>query len=165
MWSMTCGHKSHKLMLQNPRHRLRVLLCFAMFGTALLYPQLSRLFHSYWNSKWNRPETRGGYSLYEGYYICVVISNPFFRSLENLYSFDPYIWAKMRRKKMSKFGEMYRFHPLCCLSQRFESTGGAEYPYPKLNREPFLPVVVVSFISNRIQQWNNTRKKTLYRYP
>ena len=40
-----------------------------------------------------RPE---GYSLYEGYHIFSAIP-PFFRSLENLYSFDPYILAKMRK--------------------------------------------------------------------
>ena len=34
------------------------------------------------------------------------------------------------------------------------------------NEEDKVVVVVVSFISNRIQQWNNTRKKkTLCRYP
>ena len=42
---------------------------------------------------------------------------PFFRSLENLYSFDPYILAKMRKKSYfdpyfsSKLGKMYSFDP------------------------------------------------------
>ena len=44
---------------------------------------------------------------------------PFFRSLENLYSFDPYILAKMRKTSYfepyfsSKSGKMYRFDPTC----------------------------------------------------
>ena len=41
---------------------------------------------------------------------------PFFRSQENLYSFDPYIWAKMRKMYFdpyfsSNFGKMYSFDP------------------------------------------------------
>ena len=42
---------------------------------------------------------------------------PFFRSLENLYSFDPYILAKMRKMSYfdpyfsSKLGKMYSFDP------------------------------------------------------
>ena len=42
---------------------------------------------------------------------------PFFRSLENLYSFDPYILAKMRQMSYfdpyfsSKLGKMYSFDP------------------------------------------------------
>ena len=36
----------------------------------------------------------------------------------------------------------------------------------QLRKYVVVVVVVVSFISNRIQQWNNTRKKkTLCRYP
>ena len=38
--------------------------------------------------------SRGGYSLYEGCYICSAISTPLFKSLTNLYSFDPYIISK-----------------------------------------------------------------------
>ena len=59
----------------------------------------------------------GGYSLYEGYDICSAISTPLFRSLENLYSFDPYILAKMRKMSYfdpyfsSKFGKMHSFDP------------------------------------------------------
>ena len=44
---------------------------------------------------------------------------PFFRSLENLYSFDPYILAKMRKMSYfdpyfsSKLGKMYSFDQSC----------------------------------------------------
>ena len=64
---------------------------------------------------WWRGE--GWYSLYEGYYICASISTPFFRSLENSYSFDPYILAKMRKMSYfdpyfsSKLGKMYSLDP------------------------------------------------------
>ena len=57
----------------------------------------------------------GGYSLYEGYYICSVILTPFFRSLENLYSFDPCVLPKMKKMSYfdpyfsSKLGKMYSF--------------------------------------------------------
>ena len=57
-------------------------------------------------------------SLYEGCNICSAVSTPFFRSLENLYSFDPYILTKMRKKMSyfdpyfsSKLGKMYSFTP------------------------------------------------------
>ena len=47
---------------------------------------------------------------------------PFFKPLANLYSFDPYIWAKIRRMSyfdpylLSKYGEMYSFDPLFVLA-------------------------------------------------
>ena len=59
----------------------------------------------------------GGYSLYEGYYICFAISTPLFRFLESLYTFDPYILPKMRKMLYfdpyfsEKLGKMYSFDP------------------------------------------------------
>ena len=77
-----------------------------------------------WNSESRWPndkvkviDPRGGYSLYEGYYICSAISTPFYRSLENLYSFDPYIWGRIRKMSyfdpyfLAKYGKMYCFDP------------------------------------------------------
>ena len=46
---------------------------------------------------------------------------PFFRSLENLYCFDPYIWGKMRKMSyfdpyfLAKFGKMYLRPPFLAL--------------------------------------------------
>ena len=65
---------------------------------------------------------------------------PFFRSLENLYSFDPYILAKMGKMSYfdpyfsSKLGKMYSFHPLFWPLKRFELMGGAEHPYLEPDR-------------------------------
>ena len=58
---------------------------------------------------------------------------PFFKSLVNLYSFDPYILAKMRKMYFdpyfsSKLGKMYSFDPLlffypCSFSSRWVALG------------------------------------------
>ena len=55
-----------------------------------------------------------GSTVYEGYYICSAISTPFFRSLENnLYSFDHYILAKIR--KMSYFDPYFHQNWVKCI--------------------------------------------------
>ena len=91
----------------------------------------------------------GGYSLsYEGYCICSLsFRHPLFRSLENLYSFDRYISAKVRKMLtllfLSKFWQMYSFDtppPFFDPLHHFESMGSAEHPIPNQMRTPLLNI-------------------------
>ena len=72
--------------------------------------------------------TRGGYSLNQGYYLCSAISTPPFQVSGNLHCFDPYIWAKCGKCRISAHifvkiwrNVKFRPHPLFLTLSSFSS--------------------------------------------
>ena len=116
------------------------------------------------------------------YYMCSSILTPFFRSLEILYSFDPYILAKMRKMLYfdpyfsSKLSKMYSFDPPffypCSVSSRrpvrsIPTRYLTEYPptpHPGLSDWVLSPSIEVSGLSEQIYPFVNRNHQQYSQY-
>ena len=85
---------------------------------------------------------------------------PLFRSLENLYSFYPYIWAKMMKMSyfefLSKFVKMYNFDPLLALCSISSQRAALSLPIWNPTENPPPPHPGKGTVSGFEKRWKLT---------